>query len=692
MNPKKSYGSRVFSPRVMQKRLPREVWERLEEATHLGGRLDPAIAQAVADAMKDWALEQGATHFTHWFQPMTGITAGKFDAFLSPDGEGGAITEFSGKSLFMGEPDASSFPSGGLRATFEARGYTAWDPTSPAFVKDNTLYIPTAFCAYTGQALDAKTPLLRSMEAVSREAVRFCRAIGMEDVTRVEANAGAEQEYFIVDRQSYEERLDLKICGTTLLGAPMPKGQELDDHYLGRIRLRIARYMEEVERRLWELGVPVKTKHNEAAPAQHELAPMYEGCNIACDHNQLVMETLRIVAKEQGLACLLHEKPFARVNGSGKHNNYSLSTNTGVNLLAPGKDPAGELRFLLTICAFLRGVDSYPELLRLSAASAGNDCRLGGHEAPPAVISCFLGDALLEALHRAAGEEITGSRGSHSLNIGVSTSPELMADDSDRNRTSPFAFTGNKFEFRMVGSSQSIALANTVLNTILADSFNAFAIYFEEEGYSEATVRRIIGETLRSHGRVVFNGDNYSQQWLQEAESRGLPVIADTVAAMEALEDPKNWKLLGRFGVLTPEECASRHEIMTENYNKVVGIEAATLVQMVRRQILPAAARYTGGVAKSVRDFSAAMGREQGYLEDHLEQISDLTNAISNGVDSLEWDLDTLPEDPRERAVYMRDVVRRDMGQLREVCDRAERIIPEDVWPIPTYTDLVHYV
>ncbi len=692
MNPKKSYGSRVFSPRVMQKRLPREVWERLEEATHLGGRLDPAIAQAVADAMKDWALEQGATHFIHWFQPMTGITAGKFDAFLSPDGEGGAITEFSGKSLFMGEPDASSFPSGGLRATFEARGYTAWDPTSPAFVKDNTLYIPTAFCAYTGQALDAKTPLLRSMEAVSREAVRFCRAIGMEGVTRVEASAGAEQEYFIVDRQSYEERLDLKICGTTLLGAPMPKGQELDDHYLGRIRLRIARYMEEVERRLWELGVPVKTKHNEAAPAQHELAPMYEGCNIACDHNQLVMETLRIVAKEQGLACLLHEKPFAGVNGSGKHNNYSLSTNTGVNLLAPGKDPAGELRFLLTICAFLRGVDSYPELLRLSAASAGNDCRLGGHEAPPAVISVFLGDALLEALHRAAGEEITGSRGSHSLNIGVSTSPELMADDSDRNRTSPFAFTGNKFEFRMVGSSQSIALANTVLNTILADSFNAFAIYFEEEGYSEATVRRIIGETLRSHGRVVFNGDNYSQQWLQEAESRGLPVIADTVAAMEALEDPKNWKLLGRFGVLTPEECASRHEIMTENYNKVVGIEAATLVQMVRRQILPAAARYTGGVAKNVRDFSAAMGREQGYLEDHLEQISDLTNAISNGVDSLEWDLDTLPEEPRERAVYMRDVVRRDMGQLREVCDRAERIIPEDVWPIPTYTDLVHYV
>ncbi len=692
MNPQDTYGSRVFSQKIMRQRLPEEVWNRLEGATHSGGRLDPEIAQAVADAMRQWALEQGATHFTHWFQPMTGITAGKFDAFLSPDGEGGAFSEFSGKSLFMGEPDASSFPSGGLRATFEARGYTAWDPTSPAFVKDDTLYIPTAFCAYTGQALDAKTPLLRSMEAVSREAVRFCRAIGMEGVTRVEPSVGAEQEYFIIDRAAYEERLDLKICGVTLMGAPMPKGQELDDHYLGRIRIRIGRYMREVERRLWELGVPAKTKHNEAAPAQHELALVYEGCNIACDHNQLVMEVLRQVAKEQGLACLLHEKPFARVNGSGKHNNYSLSTNTGVNLLSPGKDPAGNTRFLLTLCAFLRGIDSYPELLRLSAASAGNDLRLGGNEAPPAIISVFLGDALLRTLHQAAGEEMEDAPGAHSLNIGVSTSPELMADDSDRNRTSPLAFTGNKFEFRMVGSSQSIALANTVLNTILADSFNAFAIYFEEEGFNEATVRRVIGETLRSHGRVVFNGDNYSQQWVQEAMNRGLPVIGDTVQAMDALEDPGNWKLLERFGVFTPAECASRREIMTENYNKVVGIEAATLVQMVRRQILPAVARYTGGVARDARDFSGVMGREQGYLEEHLEQLSDLTNAIANGVDSLEWDLDSLPEEPRERAVYMRDVVRRDMGELRAACDRAETVLPEDVWPIPTYTDLVHYV
>ncbi len=692
MNPHETFGCRVFSQIVMRERLPQEVWERLEQATHSGGRLDPEIAQTVADAMRQWALEQGATHFTHWFQPMTGITAGKFDAFLSPDGEGGAITEFSGKSLFVGEPDASSFPSGGLRATFEARGYTAWDPTSPAFVKDDILYIPTAFCAYTGQALDAKTPLLRSVEAVNREAVRFCQAIGMEGVTRVDPSVGAEQEYFIVDRDAYENRLDLKICGVTLQGAPMPKGQELDDHYLGRIRLRIRKYMEEVDRRLWKLGVPAKTKHNEVAPAQHELALVYEGCNIACDHNQLVMEVLRQVAKEQGLACLLHEKPFAKVNGSGKHNNYSLSTNTGVNLLSPGKDPTRNTPFLLTLCAFLRGVDSYPELLRLSAATAGNDLRLGGSEAPPSIISVFLGDALLGCLHQAAGEEIDGGPGVHSLNIGVSTSPELTADDSDRNRTSPLAFTGNKFEFRMVGSSQSIALANTVLNTLLADSFNAFAIYFEEEGFTEATVRRVIAETLRSHGRVVFNGDNYSQQWVQEAMDRGLPVIGDTVQAMEALEDPKNWKLLERFGVFTAAECASRHEIMVENYNKVVGIEAATLVQMVRRQILPAVARYTGEVARDVRDFNAAMGRDQGYLADHLEQLSNLTNAIANGVDSLEWDLMSLPEEPRERAAYMRDVVRRDMGELRGSCDRAEVFVPEDVWPIPTYTQLVHYV
>ena len=692
MEPQNSFGIRVFSKKVMRQRLPREVWERLESATHLGGRLDPAIAQAVADAMKDWAIEEGATHFTHWFQPMTGITAGKFDAFLTPDGEGGAVTEFSGKSLFMGEPDASSFPSGGLRATFEARGYTAWDPTSPAFVKDHTLYIPTAFCAYGGQALDQKTPLLRSMEAVSREAVRFCKAIGMEDVTRVEPSVGAEQEYFIVDRAAYEERLDLKICGTTLMGAPMPKGQELDDHYLGRIRLRISKFMEEADRRLWELGVPSKTKHNEVAPAQHELAPVYESCNVACDHNQLVMETLREVAKEQGLACLLHEKPFAGVNGSGKHDNYSLCTDTGVNLLSPGKDPAGNPRFLLTLCAFLRGIDSYPELLRLSAATPGNDCRLGGNEAPPSIISVFLGDALLDTLRQAAGEEIAESHGGRSLSIGVSTSPELMADDSDRNRTSPFAFTGNKFEFRMVGSSQSIALANTILNTILADSFNAFAIYFEEEGCTPATIRRVIGETLRSHGRVVFNGDNYSGQWAQEAQERGLPAIGDTVQAMEALEDPKNWKLLGRFGVLTPEECASRRGIMTENYNKVVGIEAATMVQMVRRQVLPAVARCTGGAARDVRDFAAAAGRPQGYLEEYLEELSNLTNAISNGVDSLERDLDSLPEDPRERAVYMRDVVRRDMAQLRESCDSAEALLPRDAWPIPTYTDLLHYV
>ena len=686
------FGSSVFNDDVMQERLPKDVYKSLRKTIDEGKDLDLNVANAVANAMKDWAVEHGATHYTHWFQPLNGITAEKHDSFISPTSDGRVIMQFSGKELIKGEPDASSFPSGGLRATFEARGYTAWDPTSYAFVKGDSLYIPTAFCSYSGEVLDKKTPLLRSMEDLSVQALRILRLFGDQKSKRVVTTVGPEQEYFLVDKKLYDQRPDLRFTGRTLFGAKAPKGQELDDHYFGAIKPRVAAFMKDLDEELWKLGILAKTKHNEVAPAQHELAPVYESCNVACDHNQLVMETLREVAKEQGLACLLHEKPFARVNGSGKHDNYSLCTDTGVNLLSPGKDPAGNPRFLLTLCAFLRGIDSYPELLRLSAATPGNDCRLGGNEAPPSIISVFLGDALLDTLRQAAGEEIAESHGGRSLSIGVSTSPELMADDSDRNRTSPFAFTGNKFEFRMVGSSQSIALANTILNTILADSFNAFAIYFEEEGCTPATIRRVIGETLRSHGRVVFNGDNYSGQWTQEAQERGLPAIGDTVQAMEALEDPKNWKLLGRFGVLTPEECASRRGIMTENYNKVVGIEAATMVQMVRRQVLPAVARCTGGAARDVRDFAAAAGRPQGYLEEYLEELSNLTNAISNGVDSLERDLDSLPEDPRERAVYMRDVVRRDMAQLRESCDSAEALLPRDAWPIPTYTDLLHYV
>ena len=687
------YGSKVFNKRVMAERLPADVFQSLENSAHPGGRLDPAIAPVVAEAMKNWAMEQGATHFTHWFQPMTGITAGKFDAFLSPDGEGGAVTEFSAKSLIMGEPDASSFPSGGLRATFEARGYTAWDPTSPAFVKGTTLYIPTAFCSYTGEALDAKTPLLRSMEAVNREATRLCRLMGMSDVTRVEPSAGAEQEYFLVDRQRYEQRLDLKLCGTTLFGAKPPKGQELDDHYLGRIRLRISKYMEEVDRRLWELGVPSKTKHNEAAPAQHELAPLYAGCNIACDNNQLIMETLRTVAKEQGLACLLHEKPFAGVNGSGKHNNYSLTTDTGVNLFAPGKRPKENLTFLVCLCAFIRAVDSYPHLLRMSAATAGNDRRLGGSEAPPGIISMFLGDSMLGMLKDVAmGSSSTRGEEAEILRIGVATLPELAKDDSDRNRTSPLAFTGNKFEFRMVGSSQSIALANTVLNTIMADSFRAFSNYFEQAGFSAQTVAEVVAETLRSHGRIVFNGNNYEKAWEEEARRRGLPVINSAVEAFEALTQERSILLFERFGVLSRAECLARYEIMLETYNKVVSIEAATMVEMAERQLLPAVAEYTGVIAAASRDYSQAAGRSQRYLERHLEDLSRTLDEMAEGLDQLKQQLEEEPADVREKAEYIRDQIRPAMDRLRESCDHGERITDAKYWPIPTYTDLLHRV
>ena len=687
------FGAKVFSKKVMRRLLPAEVFDSLENTIRQGSKLDPAIAQTVADAMKDWAMSQGATHFTHWFQPMTGITAGKFDSFLSPDGEGGAIATFSAKSLFLGEPDASSFPSGGLRNTFEARGYTTWDPTSPAFVKGTTLYIPTAFCAYTGEALDAKTPLQRSMEAVSREGARLCRVLGMKEVSRVEAYAGAEQEYFIVDREAYERRLDLKICGTTLVGARSPKGQELDDHYFGRIRLRIGKYMEEVDRRLWELGVPSKTKHNEAAPAQHELAPLYGSCNTACDHNQLVMETLRIVAKEQGLACLLHEKPFAYVNGSGKHNNYSLGTDTGVNMLGQGKHPEGNPLFLVTLCAFLRAVDSYPELLRLSAAGAGNDYRLGACEAPPAIISVFLGDRLLNVLKEAAMGGAGGHYDEEILNIGVTTSPELMKDDADRNRTSPFAFTGNKFEFRMVGSSQSIALANTVLNTILADSLSAMATYFEKAGYTPETLSLLISETLRSHGRIVFNGNNYSQEWVGEAARRGLPNITNSVDAFRALTQEKNLSLFERFGVLSRTECASRYEILLENYAKNVAIEASVLVEMVRRQLLPAVMEYAGRVAEDAKNFAVATGASQKTMSAMLERLSAVTDDMYSRVEALEQLAACPPQGDEEAlAVYMRDQVRPAMASLREACDRAETLTDRKFWPIPTYTDLLHRV
>ena len=625
----KLFGCRVFGDAAMREHLSREVYESLRRTREAGLPLDPSIAQAVAEGMKDWAIAQGATHYTHWFQPLTNITAGKHDAFIEPDGEGGMMLEFSSKALIKGEPDASSFPSGGLRATFEARGYTTWDPTSPAFVKDGTLYIPTAFCSYGGEALDQKTPLLRSMQAVGSEGVRLLHLLGEESVSYVIPTVGAEQEYFLIDRALYEQRLDLKICGRTLIGAKPPKGQELDDHYCGRIRLRVSDFMHALDEELWSLGVPAKTKHNEAAPAQHELAPVYDQANIACDHNQLTMEMMRVVAKKKNLACLLHEKPFAGINGSGKHNNYSLVTDAGKNLLSPSGDPVRNRRFLLLAAAFVQVVDEYGDLLRASAACAGNDQRLGGCEAPPPVISVFLGEALTRTLFSFADGGGCPEEHRQLLKTGVDALPELVKDDSDRNRTSPFAFTGNKFEFRMPGASQSIALTNVVLNTALADVFSGFSDRLERAADRDAEICALISEVMQKHGRIIYNGNNYSEAWVQEARRRGLPIIPSTVEAFDCLVAPKNIALFARHGVFTEAECISRHEILLENYVKVVGIEAATLIEMVRRQVYPAVVRYTGEIAETVNRMRTA-----GAAAVSTVRLLDTLTAL---VDQIDW-------------------------------------------------------
>ena len=683
------YGSRVFNDAAMRKYLAPAVYESLRRTQREGLPLDFDIAQAVAEGMAKWAVEQGATHYTHWFQPLTNITAGKHDAFLEPLGDGAALV-FSGKALIRGEPDASSFPSGGLRATFEARGYTAWDPTSPAFVRDGTLYIPTAFCSYGGEALDQKTPLLRSMEAVSAAAVRLLHALGEPGVTCVTPTVGSEQEYFLIDRALYEKRLDLKICGRTLLGARPPKGQELDDHYCGRIRLRVSDYMHALDRELWSLGVPAKTKHNEAAPAQHELAPMYDQANIACDHNQLTMELMRIIAKQKGLACLLHEKPFSGINGSGKHNNYSLITNDGQNLLSQSDDPARNRRFLLILAAFIEAVDEYADLLRASAACAGNDQRLGGCEAPPAIISVFLGESLTRALFSMAqGVSAAGEERRH-IHTGVSALPDLEQDDSDRNRTSPFAFTGNKFEFRMLGSSQSIALTNVVLNTALAEVFGRFAGRLEAAENNEAAMAAIVADVLRDHGRVIFNGDNYSDAWVQEAKKRGLPVINSTVEAFDCLIAPKNIALFEHHQVFTETECRSRREILLENYVKTTAIEAATMIAMVRRQIYPAVARYAGEIAGVVNAMRTA-GAPSASAIRLLDALAALTDQIDSELDALRdaYARSQSIEQPRAHAEFMRTTLRGCMESLRAACDAAETVMDGERWPIPTYTDLL---
>lgn len=687
-----SFGCLVFNERIMHDRLPADTYASLKESIDEGLPLHPEIADVVAEAMKDWAIENGATHYTHWFQPMTNITAGKHDSFISPQKDGSVILNFRGKELIKGEPDASSFPSGGLRNTFEARGYTAWDCTSPAFIRDDTLYIPTAFCSYMGEALDTKTPLLRSMEVISKQALRLVKLLGNQSSKRVNATVGAEQEYFLLDRAMYEKRLDLKICGRTLFGARPPKGQEMDDHYFGRIRLRVAEYMRQLDAELWQLGVSSKTKHNEAAPAQHELAPIFDDVNIACDHNQLTMELMRIIAKKNNLACLLHEKPFANVNGSGKHNNWSLSTDDGINLLEPGKSPHHNLQFLLVLSAIIEAVDNHADLLRMSAAVPGNDHRLGGDEAPPAIISIFLGEQLTSLLAQIATGERPCAKSDDTLLADVATLPTLKKDDSDRNRTSPFAFTGNKFEFRMVGSSSSIACANYVLNTIVAQSLDRICGELEKAEDLNHAIRHIISDIYKKHSRIIFNGNNYSNDWVNLAKERGLPNLCSTIDATEAMISEPTVEVLSKYNVLSKIECESRYEIMLENYIKVITIETNTMLEMTKRQILPAVIKFAGETASSCKSLGdigvdckcvIALSKK---LSDHIEAINSSAQALESAIAKTSF------ATTKEYARYCRDTVRICMEQLRMAVDLAEVDVSSERWPMPNYTDLLHRV
>ena len=687
------FGSMVFNDSVMRARLPRATFEALQKTIREGLELDRNIADVVANAMKDWALEKGATHFTHWFQPMTGITAEKHDAFLTPVNESSMIAEFSGKELIKGEPDASSFPSGGLRATFEARGYTAWDPTSYAFIKDNTLCIPTAFCSYTGNVLDKKTPLLRSAEALSTQARRILKLFGHEDVKRVFATVGPEQEYFLIDQKVFEKRPDLRYAGRTLFGARPSKGQELEDQYFGALKTRISEFMRDLDEELWKLGVFARTEHNEVAPAQHELAPVFTNVNVATDHNQLTMEMMKKVAAKHGLACLLHEKPFAGVNGSGKHNNWSMSTDTGVNLLDPGKSPAENVQFLLFLVAVIRAVDDYQDLLRISTASAGNDHRLGASEAPPAIVSMFLGDELSGILDAVMHKENYLGAGKTYMETGLGILPKFRKDTTDRNRTSPFAFTGNKFEFRMVGSSHSIADANTMLNTMVADALRAFADELENAEDLKVAVGKLIRRTLREHSRIIFNGNNYSEDWVAEAEKRGLCNYRSSVDAIEHLADEKNTALFERMGIFTAQEVRSREDIMLENYVKVIHIEALTMLDMVRRDILPAVVKFTSGLGESaLRKKELCVKGE--YEKRMVGNLSALTDSIASLADALDQAVIDAPEGKGALplAQYYRDSVFPAMQELRCVVDETELLVAKDVWPYPSYGQMLFSV
>ncbi len=693
------FASKVFTFGKMKERLPRSVYKEVRKIMDQGGELSLAAADVVAKAMKDWAVENGATHYTHWFQPLTGITAEKHDAFVThPDEDGKMIMEFSGKELIKGEPDASSFPSGGLRATFEARGYTAWDITSPAFLKEDAtgviLCIPTAFCSYTGEALDKKTPLLRSMEAISQQALRIVRLFGNEGATKVVASVGPEQEYFLVDREKYLQREDLIFAGRTLFGAPAPKGQELEDHYFGTIRERVGAYMKDLNVELWKLGVTAKTQHNEVAPAQHELAPVYESANIAVDHNQLVMETMKKVAGRHGLTCLLHEKPFAGVNGSGKHNNWSLGTDNGVNLLDPGETPNENIQFLLVLACVIKAVDTHADLLRQSAADVGNDHRLGANEAPPAIISIFLGEQLEDVVKQLVetGEAAHCLEGGK-LETGVSTLPDLEKDATDRNRTSPFAFTGNKFEFRMVGSADSIASPNTTLNAIVAEAFCEAADRLEQAEDFDLAVHDLIKEYMGAHQRIVFNGDGYSEDWVAEAERRGLPNIKSMVEAACTLTTDKAVKLFEKFGIFTKVELESREEIIYETYAKTINIEANTMIDMAGKKYIPAVVKYTRQLADTVvavKEAGAEPAVQAGLLGEVNGKLTAAQEALGRLIQATAQA--TAMEDVKEQAFFYKDVVRAAMEELRAPIDGLEMIVDKDVWPVPSYGELTFEV
>ena len=690
------YGSLVFNDKIMREKLPKDMYKALKKTIENGTHLELDVANSVAVAMKEWALDHGATHYTHWFQPMTNFTAEKHDSFISPTSDGQVIMDFSGKELVKGEPDASSFPSGGLRATFEARGYTAWDPTSPAFIKDSTLYIPTAFCSYSGEALDKKTPLLRSMDTLNKEAIKILRLLGNTEVKHINTTVGPEQEYFLVDKDLYNKRKDLIFCGRTLIGAPAPKGQEMEDHYFGTLKPRVSAYMHDLDEELWKLGIPAKTKHNEVAPAQHELAPVFDTTNVAVDHNQLTMEIMKKVAAKHNMVCLLHEKPFEGINGSGKHNNWSMSTDTGVNLLDPGKTPAENTQFLVFLVAVIKAVDDYADLLRISVASAGNDHRLGANEAPPAVVSIFLGDELTEVLKAIEKDEFFTGHGAVQMDIGAKVLPHFVKDNTDRNRTSPFAFTGNKFEFRMLGSSSSVANPNIILNTAVAESLSQFYKKLKDvpAGEMDKAVHELLKQTITDHKRVIFNGNGYTDEWIEEAEKRGLYNLVSTPDALPHFIDEKNEKLLTSHHIFTDAELHSRYEIKLENYVKTLHIEANTMVEIIQKDLLPSITTYmekvaqTAALKKSVVPDISVSGEAS-----LLTRLTELAETMTADLEKLKTDTAMAEyetdKDLLKSAKLYQSVVLADMEEVRESADAAEALIPDSILPYPTYGKLL---